>query len=96
MEKSVCKKTICNHSKGWWNDNLDEKATKVKQLKRQFNKRSDPANLRSLNEAVSQFKEEEKNAKESYLNQLCQCWIPKIPKNFGKLLMAVEKVPQNQ
>ena len=43
-EKLIPKKTICAHSRGWWNKELGELTKKVKRAKRVFNKRSNETN----------------------------------------------------
>ena len=61
-EKTIPKKTICVHSKRWWNKESGD-LSKIKKAERMFNKRSNETNYNRYTSIMSKFKDLEKSAK---------------------------------
>ena len=59
-ENTIPKKTICVHSKGWWNNDLGKLSKRIKKAKRLFSKRSTETNYKMWTTQMTEFKELEK------------------------------------
>ena len=84
-EEIIPKKSVCSHSRGWWNEEIGDLIKKVRKAKHRLNKRSDAKNYQDYTNLMTQFKDAELRAKDKYLSDLVSMLNPKDPQNFGIL-----------
>ena len=84
-------KTICRHSKGWWNPELTRLSKEYKKAKRQFAKRADGANESKMKSALNNFKEEEIKARHHHLEEMVRLMGPHKPDQFRKIVNSERK-----
>ena len=91
-EECIPKKKVCKHSKGWWNDELNELAKEVRKARKMFAKRSDEANERKVQDSLESFRRAESGAKDDYLEEMVNLMDPRKPGQFWRVVNNERKV----
>ena len=91
-EECIPKKKVCKHSKGWWNDELNELAKEVRKARKMFAKRSDEANERKVQDSLESFRRAESVAKDDYLEEMVNLMDPRKPGQFWRVVNNERKV----
>ena len=90
-EVIIPKKSVCSHSRGWWNEEIGDLIKKVRKAKRRLNKRSDAKNYQDYTNLMTQFKDAELRAKDKYLSDLVSMLNPKDPQKFWNIINKSRK-----
>ena len=89
-DKSIPKKKVCRHSKGWWSPKLTQLSKDYKRAET-FSKRSDEVNERRMKKCLEAFKREETEARNTYLDNLAGMLDPKTSDQFWRVINSERK-----